>query len=219
MALYIVSTPIGNLKDITLRAIETLKSVDYILCEDSRVTGRLLNHLGIDKRMVVFNDFNEQKMTSSVVGDLEKGRSIALVSDAGTPLLSDPGFKLTRECMQRSLKVYPIPGPMAAIAALTISGLPTDKFLFLGFLPKKDSRKLQLLRNTKDSISTIKSTIIIYESPFRVLKTLSQIKEVFGDVNVVVCRELTKLHEEVLRGYISEIESKVKTKGEFVILI
>lgn len=218
MPLFIVSTPIGNLKDITLRAIETLKSVDYILCEDTRVTGRLLNEYGIEKKMIAFNDFNEESKIQSTIADLQAGLSIALVSDAGTPLVSDPGYKLIRETILQSIKVESVPGPSAAIAALTVSGLPTDKFLFLGFLPKKDGKRLELLKNTRDAISKVKSTVIIYESPFRVLKTLEQIKEVFGDIEVVVARELTKMHEEVLRGKISDVNIKVKTKGEFVVL-
>src|SRR3989344_6371447 len=147
--LYVVSTPIGNLGDITLRAIETLKFVDYILCEDTRVTGRLLNHLGIDKKMVVLNDFNEVNTITRIVADLHGEKEIALVSDAGTPLVSDPGFKLVRELVSVGIKVEAVPGPSAAMAALTGSGLPTDKFLFLGFLPKKDGKRRQLLSDTK----------------------------------------------------------------------
>lgn len=216
MSLFIVATPIGNLKDITLRAIETLKSVDYILCEDTRVTGRLLNEYSIGKRMVGFNDFNEESKIAQIISDLSSGLSIALVSDAGTPLVSDPGFKLIRQAGAAGIKIESIPGPTAAIVALTVSGLPTDKFLFLGFLPKKDGKRLELLKNAKDATSSVKSTVIIYESPFRVLKTLEQIKEVFGDIEIVVARELTKMHEEVYRGRISSF--KMNLKGEFVIL-
>ena len=216
--LFVVSTPIGNLKDITLRAIDTLKEVDYILCEDTRITGKLLAAYDISKKMVTFNDFNEERMIGSVVGELEKGMNIALVSDAGTPLVSDPGFKLVRESVSKNIKVEVIPGATASIAALTVSGLPTDKFLFVGFLPKKDGKREKLLADTKEAIVSVKATIIIYESPFRVLKTLGQIKKVFGDIDIVVCRELTKMHEEVLRGKISEITPIIKVKGEFVIL-
>ncbi len=216
--LFIVSTPIGNIKDITLRAIETLKDVDYILCEDTRKTGHLLNEYQISKKMVIFNDFNEERMINTVVGELEKGLRIALVSDAGTPLVSDPGYKLVREAISKNIKIEVIPGASGVIAALAISGLPTDKFLFLGFLPKKDGKREKLLTDTKEAVSKVKSTVIIYESPFRVLKTLAQIKNVFGDVDVVVARELTKMHEETIRGKISEISAKIKPKGEFVIL-
>ncbi len=217
--LFIVSTPIGNIKDITLRAIETLKDVDYILCEDTRVTGHLLNEYEISKKMTVLNDFNEERSIDTVVGDLEKGTNIALVSDAGTPLVSDPGFKLVREAVSKNIKVEVIPGASGVIAALAVSGLPTDKFLFLGFLPKKDGRREKLLVDTKEAVAKVKSTVIIYESPFRVLKTLEQIKNVFGDIEVVVCRELTKLHEETVRGKISEIFPTIKPKGEFVIVL
>lgn len=217
--LFIVATPIGNLKDITLRAIDTLKDVNYVLCEDTRITGKLLNSYDIQKKMLVFNDFNEERLINSVVGDLEKGINIALVSDAGTPLISDPGFKLVRDVASRNIKIEVIPGANAAITALAVSGLPTDKFLFLGFLPKRDGKREKLLIDTKAAVAKVKATIIIYESPFRVLKTLEQIKEVFGDIDIVVCRELTKLHEETIRGNICEISAKIKAKGEFVILI
>lgn len=217
--LYIVATPIGNLKDITLRAIETLGEVDYILCEDTRITGKLLAAYDISKKMVTFNDFNEERMIGSVVGELEKGMNIALVSDAGTPLVSDPGFKLVREVASKNIKIEVIPGATASIAALTVSGLPSDKFLFLGFLPKKDGKREKLLVDTKEAIASVKATVIIYESPFRILKTLGQIKKVFGEIDVVVCREMTKMHEEVLRGKITEIIEKIKPKGELVILI
>ncbi len=216
--LFIVTTPIGNLKDITLRAIDTLKNVDYILCEDTRITGKLLAFYDISKRMVTFNDFNEERSISAVVGDLESGLSIALVCDAGTPLVSDPGFKLVRESVSKNIKVETIPGASGVIAALTVSGLPTDKFLFLGFLPKKVGKREKLLTDTKEAISKVKATVIIYESPFRVLATLEQIKKVFGDIDVSVSRELTKMHEETVRGKISEITSKIKLKGEFVLL-
>lgn len=216
--LFIVATPIGNLKDITLRALETLKSVDYVLCEDTRVTGKLLHGFEIKKDMVVINDFSEDHVIPRVVADLEHGKSIALVSDAGTPLISDPGFKLVREATERLVKVESIPGPTALISALTVSGLPSDKFVFLGFLPKKDGKRLELLKNTKDAVLNVKSTVIIYESPFRIAKTLGQVEQIFGDIDVVVCRELTKMHEEIVRGKISDVVLRVKTKGEFVIL-
>lgn len=219
MPLFIVSTPIGNFGDITLRAIKTLRIVDYVLCEDTRVTGKLLHHFELVKPMEVFNDFNEVKKVAQIVADLTDGRSIALLSDAGTPLISDPGFKLIRECTARGLEVISIPGPNAAIAALTVSGLPTDKCLFLGFLPKKDGKRKKLLEDTKVATGKVKSTVIIYESPFRVVKTLEAIKNVFGDIDIVVCRELTKMHEEVLRGKISALIPLIKPKGEFVILV
>lgn len=220
--LYIVATPIGNLKDITYRAIEILRRADYLLCEDTRVTGKLLNNYEIDKIMVSLNEFNEVKQIERIIADLTAGKNLALVSDAGTPLVSDPGFKLLRETVSRGIKVESIPGPSAAISALVVSGLPTDKFLFVGYLPKKDGKRKELLENVKKSLEVIKYTIIIYESPYRLLKSLESIRDIFGDVNIVICRELTKLHEEVRREKVSEsIEhfSKVSPKGEFVVLI
>lgn len=220
--LYIVSTPIGNLKDITLRAIETLKSVDYIACEDTRVTGRLLGEYEITSKMVALNDFNEERKAPEIIADLKLGLSIALVSDAGTPLVSDPGYKLVRGAIKENIMIEAIPGPTAAIDALTVSGLPPDKFLFVGFLPKKDGKRREMLEAVKKSRELIKSTAIIYESPYRLIKTLESIKGVFDDIDVVVCRELTKIHEEVLRDAVSELVIKFNDKspkGEFVILL
>ena len=220
--LYIVATPIGNLKDITLRAIETLKSVDYILCEDTRVTGHLLNEHDIDKRMVAFNEFNEDAKLLQVLADLDASQSIALVSDAGTPLVSDPGYKLVRDAIAKGIKVESIPGASAVIAALTVSGLAPDRFLYLGYLPKKDGKRKSLLADVKALRETFKTTVIFYESPFRTLKTLEDLEEIFGDIDVVVCRELTKMHEEVRREKISvsiDHFSKTQPKGEFTVLI
>ncbi len=219
--LYIVSTPIGNLKDITLRAVETLKSVDLIVCEDTRVFGKLAYEYDIDKPTFILNDFNEQSKVSQLLKRLTEGENLALVSDAGTPLISDPGFKLVREAISRGIRVESIPGPTAAIAALTVSGLPTDKFLFVGYLPKKDGKRKELLESVKNSRDLVKSTVIFYESPYRVLKTLESIKEVFGAIDIVVCRELTKLHEEVRREKVAEAidhYSKSLPRGEFVLL-
>lgn len=220
--LYIVSTPIGNLQDITLRVIETLKSVDYILCEDTRVTGKLLTSFLIGKRMVAFNEFNEDKKATEVLSDLEGGQSIALVSDAGTPLVSDPGYKLVRDAIAKGVKVVSIPGPSAVITALTVSGLAPDRFLYLGYLPKKDGKRKTLLSDVKTLRETFKTTVIFYESPFRVLKTLEDIQDVFGDIEIVICRELTKMHEEIRREKVSvsiEHFAKNPPKGEFTILL
>ena len=219
--LFIVATPIGNLKDITLRALEVLKAVDYILCEDTRVTGNLLNHFEISKKLVPFNDFNEDKKAQAVINDLMLGQNIALVSDAGTPLISDPGYKLVRACIHQGIAVETIPGPSSVIAALTISGLPPDKFTFVGYLPKKDSKRKKLLEDLKRSREIVRSTIIAFESPFRLLKALEDIKEVFGDIEITICRELTKMHEEVKQEKISEsitYFSKNIPKGELVLL-
>ena len=224
--LYIVATPIGNLKDITYRAIEILGSVDYILCEDTRITGKLLSHYGIKKRLVSFNEFNENFKSDSTINDLSVGKSIALLSDAGSPLISDPGYKLVRECISKGIKVEAIPGPSAAISALTVSGLPPDKFLFLGYLSKKQGKRKETLRSLFTILPSMKdkelrSTVIIYESPYRLVTTLQDLQEIFGDIDIVVCRELTKMHEEVRREKVSESTrhfSKIPPKGEFTIL-
>ena len=220
--LYIVSTPIGNLKDITLRAIETLKSSDYILCEDTRITARLLNQYGFKTPMVSFNDFNENLKTPNVIRDLTMGKNIALVSDAGAPLIADPGYKLVREAIAAGIKIESISGPSAVISALTVSSKPPDRFLFLGYLPKKESKRKEILNRIALIIKNFKMTVVFYESPHRLLKTLRNLLEVFGDIDIVVCRELTKLHEEVRRERInSSIEhfSKVSPRGEFTIVL
>lgn len=219
--LYIVATPIGNLQDISLRALETLKLVDGVICEDTRRTGLLLHHYQIKKPMSILNDYNEAKIVSSVVSRLKNGERLALVSDAGTPLISDPGFKLVRECIKEGIEVESIPGPSSVVSALTVSGLPPNKFLFLGYPPKKEGHRKKLFQNITLIIRIIRVTIILFESPHRLIKTLEEIKEAFGDIEIVICRELTKLHEEVRREKISEsIEhfQKINPKGEFTIL-
>lgn len=220
--LYIVATPIGNLKDITFRAVETLKAVDLILCEDTRVTGKLLVHYGITNHMRSFNDFNEESKVTKIIDELILGKNIALVSSAGTPLISDPGFKLVRGAIKNNVKVEAIPGPSAVQTALVVSGLPTDKFLFVGYLPKKDSKRTSMLSAFKSILGILKFSLIIYESPHRLFKTLEAIKEVFGDIDVVICRELTKIHEEIRREQVSDsinYFSTIKPKGEFTIVI
>lgn len=224
--LYIVSTPIGNLQDITLRAIETLKSADLIVCEDTRVTGRLLHHLGIKKEMQVINDSNEENKIYEVCKLLKNGKNIALVSDAGTPLISDPGFKLVRYVLQKGIGVIPIPGANSAITALSASGLPTDKFLYLGFLPDSYEKKKNTLLRLSLSLASLSSnklspTVIFFESPHRLLKTIDALEEVFGDIEIVVARELSKIYEEFLRDRLSFLKlhfKKTLPKGEFVIL-
>ncbi len=220
--LFIVATPIGNLKDITMRAIEVLKIADYILCEDTRVTGRLLHTYQIDKNMISFNDFNEEARIPQVLSDLGADKNIALVSDAGTPLISDPGFKLVRAAAKAGIRVESIPGPTAVIAALTVSGFPPDKFLFVGYPPKKEAKKKELFKKIKANNEKMTATAVLYESPHRAVKTLNTIKEVFGDIDACVSRELTKVHEEIIRGKISEIISRFsenKPKGELVIVL
>lgn len=216
--LYIVPTPIGNLKDITLRAIETLKSSDFILAEDTRHTGKLLNEFQIESKMVSYHQHNEHKQLKSLVYQLKNGAIISLVSDAGTPGISDPGFLITRECLQNNIDVECLPGATAMIPALVGSGFPCDTFCFEGFLPHKKGRNKRLL-----SLVDEKRTMVFYESPHRLLKTLQQFGEQFGaDRKVSVSRELTKLYEEVKRGSIQEIieyYTDKTIKGEIVIVL
>lgn len=225
--LYIVSTPIGNLQDITLRAIDIIKETEYIACEDTRKTGFLIKTLADkfgsfgDKFLFSVYEENETGRIPEVLNVLENGKNVVLVSDAGTPLVSDPGFKLVRECIAKGVKVESIPGPSSVISALVVSGLPSDKFTFVGFLPKKPGHREKLLKNINKSLQLVKSTVIIFESPFRLVKTLEELQEVFGDREVVVVRELTKIHEEVKRGNLAEITEyyrKKAPKGEIIIL-
>jgi 16S rRNA (cytidine1402-2'-O)-methyltransferase len=216
--LYIVSTPIGNLADITFRAIETLKKCDYILAEDTRRTVVLLSHYNIQKRLVSFDEFRERKKTFDVLEDLKNGKEIALVSDSGTPLISDPGFILVRECVKNNIKISPVPGASAVIAALSCSGLPADKFTFYGFIPKDNSKRNKLYSYIKER----EETAICYESPYRIEKTIREISEKIPEKNIVIARELTKKFEEFIRGTpvdVFEQISKKKIKGELVILI
>ena len=215
--LYIVSTPIGNLGDITIRAIETLKQVDFILCEDTRVTSILLKHYNFSKPLVSFNAVTEGKKISGVVDRIIKGENCALVSDSGTPLISDPGVRLVSEATKQKIDVVPVPGASAIISALTISGLPTDSFVFEGFLPQKKGRQKKL-----KELSGELRTIILYESPFRIEKLIDELIEYMPERYVVVCRELTKKFEENWRGYPKQLKNdlgKKTIKGEFVVLI
>lgn len=229
--LYIVATPIGNLQDITLRAIKTLQSVDVIVCEDTRKTGLLLQRIiqtsevestrPLRSRLISYYEQNELQRIPEIINALKNGLNIALVSDAGTPTISDPGFKLVRECIREGIRVESIPGPSSAISALVSSGLPTDKFLFLGYPPKKPGHRKDFFRNIASMIRIIKATIIMFEGPHRIIRTLEEMKEIFGDIDIVICRELTKIHEEIRREKISDsITHFIKTnpKGEFVIL-
>jgi len=222
--LFVVATPIGNLKDITLRAIEVLTNADYIACEDTRKTGILLKELGIERKsmLISYYEQTEEAKIPSIINLLLNGRDVVLVSDSGTPLVSDPGFRLVREARKLNLSVISIPGPTAVVSALVSSGLPPDKFLFLGFLPKKEGNKIKLLKVVKDSNSNLEATVIIYEAPHRIVKTLSSIESVFGtNFLLTVARELTKVHEEVLEmevGQFIEHYTKRPPKGEMVIL-
>lgn len=211
--LYIVSTPIGNLGDISARALETLQSVAKIYAEDTRRTGQLLKHFGIRTPLQSYFEYNEQQRIPEVLKELAED-DLALVSDAGTPTISDPGFRLVREAVKSGFEVISIPGANAALVALTSSGLPTDRFTFIGFLPKKESAARKVLEEVKDW----RTTLIFYESPFRVEKSLRLMQDVLGDREVVVGRELTKMHEEIVRGKISEV-SGAKAKGEVTIVV
>lgn len=220
--LFIIATPIGNLKDVTYRALEVMRSVNLILAEDTRSAKNLLNSYDIQKPEIwSLFEGNEERQIGSVLERLGKDENIALISESGTPIISDPGYKLVRETIKRGIKVESLPGPSAAIAALTVSGLPPDKFLFLGFLPKSSGKRLKLLENIALLNQFIKATVVIYESPHRLTKTLEELRQKFGDIDIVICRELTKIHEEVRREKISESLAhfeQTPPKGEFTIL-
>ena len=219
--LYIVATPIGNLADMTFRAVEILKSVDLILCEDTRVSKKLMDHYGIAAKLMSYHQHSPEHKVDLLLDKLKLGVDLALVTDAGTPGISDPGNKLIAEIVERAsdcCQIVPIPGPSAAIAALSICGLPTDKFLFLGFIPHKKGRET-LFARIKDS----DETIVFYESTHRIIKTLERLSELLEPKRkVVVCRELTKKFETVYRGSMAEVLQKIKedtVKGEFVVMV
>ena len=216
--LYVVPTPIGNLEDITLRAINVLKEVDFILAEDTRTTSHLLRHLGIDKPMHSHHKFNEHATVGRVAESIAAGRDVALVSDAGTPGISDPGFLLVRKCVEEGIEVVTLPGATALIPAVVQSGFPCDRFCFEGFLPQKKGRMKRL-----QELALEPRTVVLYESPYRVVKCLEQIAEVFGaERRVAVVREITKKFEETVRGTVSEALDHFRAhepKGEFVIVV
>ena len=218
VSLYVVPTPIGNLGDITLRALDILKSVDSILAEDTRTSGFLLKHYQVSKPLQSFHIFNEHKALQSVIQKLKEGETMALVSDAGTPGISDPGFLLVRECLKNELKIECLPGATAFVPALVNSGFPTDRFVFEGFLPHKKGKQTLLKELAEEE-----RTIIMYESPHRLMKALELMREFFGPERLVsVSRELTKLHEETFRGTIGETLlhfQKKEVKGEIVIVV
>jgi 16S rRNA (cytidine1402-2'-O)-methyltransferase len=217
--LYVVSTPIGNLEDITYRAVRILKEADWIACEDTRTTRRLLDHYGIETRTISYHEHNETERAAELIERIEQGESGALVSDAGTPLLSDPGYRLVHAAAQAGVRIEPLPGASALLAALVVSGLPTDQFHFGGFLPPKQGQRQRLLESLADE----SATLIFYEAPHRILESLEDIGAVLGIRDIVAARELTKMYEEVLRGTASEIAAALSTRdsirGEFVILI
>ena len=219
-ALYLVATPIGNLEDITLRALRVLKEVDVIACEDTRQTQKLLNHYGITTRTVSYHEHNEMTRAAELVKDLQEGTSVALVTDAGMPGISDPGFRLISLAIRHHVPVVPIPGASAFLAALVASGLPTDSFRFSGFLPAKRGER----RATLEAIKTSPRTQVFYEAPHRIVEAVSDVVEVLGDARqVVIAREVTKLHEEFLRGHASAVLETLKArdgvKGEITMLI
>jgi len=217
MKLYIVSTPIGNLKDITIRALETLKEVDFILCEDTRTSGNLLHHFEIKKELISLNAFNEKNKIEFIVNRILGNQTAALISDAGTPLISDPGVRLVSHCIEKGIEIVPIPGASALIAAISMSGLPTDAFVFEGFLPQKKGRQSKL-----KELSTENRTIVLYESMYRIVKLLNELNEHLPDRYIVVCREITKKFEESWRGYpkdLLEVIGNKIIKGEFVVVI
>jgi len=216
--LYIVPTPIGNLDDITIRAITTLEDVDLILCEDTRRSNKLLKHLNIDGKLRSHHKFNEHNEVEIIINKIKEGASVALISDAGTPGISDPGFLIARTCLKNDIEIECLPGPTALIPGLLVSGISADKFVFEGFLPIKKGRKKRL-----SNLSSEKRTMIFYESPHKLIRTLMDFKDTFGsNRRISVSRELTKLYEETLRGTIGEIVDlcqRKKPKGEYVIVV
>ncbi len=216
--LYLVGTPIGNLEDMTLRAIRILKEVDLIACEDTRRTQQLLSHYGIKTRTISYHEHNELTRAPELIIEMEEGSRVALVSDAGMPVISDPGFRLVSLAIRHNIPVVPVPGASAFVAALAAAGLPVDMFRFLGFLPSKKLARRKVLEEMRGS----RKTLVFYEAPHRVLDMLQDAKEILGDLPVVVAREVTKLHEEFLRGSVSEVLVRLKkkpVKGEITVLV
>ncbi len=222
--LYLVATPIGNLGDITLRALEVLRGVDRIACEDTRQTQKLLNHFQIEKKTVSYHEHNERTRAAELIQHIQAGKAVAVVSDAGTPGVSDPGSWLVREAIAAGVQVFPIPGANAAVSALIASGLPADEFEFLGFLPEKAGARRTRLENLAARPHEAARTLIFYEAPHRLLDTLADLESVFGpQLRVVVARELTKIHEEFLRGTVAEVRSELagrdRIRGEVTLLV
>ena len=217
--LYLVATPIGNLADITHRALQILKDVDLIACEDTRHTRKLLQHYGIDTKTISYHEHNEQQRAAELIDQLKQGKDIAVVSDAGTPSISDPGFRLVRAAIENEVGVVPVPGPSALISALITAGLPTDEFFFAGFLPARSNAR----RTRLSELRSIPGTLIFYEAPHRLAATLTDVFEILGEREAVVARELTKVHEEIRRGRLSELAThyshEQNARGEIVVLI
>lgn len=235
--LYIIATPIGNLEDITIRAIKTLLTVDAIACEDTRKSGLLLKRIremyhkltydtqnikaeGVQP-LFSYYEQNEKERIPQIINGLKNDLNVAVISDAGTPTISDPGFKLVREAIKEGIRVESIPGPSSVISALVSSGLPTDKFLFVGYPPRKPGHRMTFYQNIKKSQESVKATTILFEAPHKLIKTLEELQEVFGDIEIVIARELTKVHEEMRWEKLSEAKAhftKKEARGEFVLL-
>jgi 16S rRNA (cytidine1402-2'-O)-methyltransferase len=216
--LYLVATPIGNLEDITLRALRVLKECDVVAAEDTRRSGQLLKHFGISKPLLSYFQFNEAWRSEEIIERLRRGEKIALVTDAGSPGISDPGERVVKAAIAAGMRVEAVPGACALVAGLTASGLPTEEFHFIGFLPHKSGQR----RNKLESLNTIAGTLVLYESPYRIEKLLGELNEVFPDRQIVLARELTKRFEEFLRGKPAELIAQTKTrrlKGEFVVMV
>jgi 16S rRNA (cytidine1402-2'-O)-methyltransferase len=216
--LYLVATPIGNLEDITLRAVRVLKEADLIACEDTRQTQKLLQHYGIHKEMVSYHEHNELTRAPELVIQLEQGAEVALVSDAGMPVVTDPGYRLVAQCLRHHIPVIPIPGPSAFVAALAASGLPTEEFLFVGFLPSRAGAR----RKKLEALKAEPRVVVLYEAPHRLAETLSDAAEILGSRPAVVAREVTKIHEEFLRGSLAELRDAARKRtprGEITLVI
>ncbi len=218
--LYVVATPIGNLEDLTYRAVRVLSEVDIVACEDTRHTQKLLNHYGIKTKTVSYHEHNERDRAGELLASINSGLDVAIVSDAGTPGISDPGFRVVRMALEAGLRVVPIPGPTALVSALVASGLPSDEFFFAGFLPARSGAR----RTRLADLAAISSTLVFYEAPHRIVASLEDAREMLGEREAVVARELTKLHEEVLRGRLSELADRFsqaaqEPRGEMVVVI
>ncbi len=216
--LYIAATPIGNLEDITLRALRILAEADFILAEDTRKTGALLKHFNIKNKLISFYEHNEKKKAPQIIAELKKGKNVALVSSAGTPTISDPGFKLKRKCREEKIKVTSLPGPSSIIAALSLTSLESNKFIFCGYLPKKKGARLKLI----SQILNCQAAWVFFESPYRIVRTLGELKDALGNRKIAVCRELTKRFEEVFEGRLNEAIqhfNQKRPKGEFTLVL